>query len=223
MTQQHTELFEKFYQEDSTFCCLASGPSLNQDQIDKISEEKKIIVIGVNDNWRWKRRDGSYICDHIYAADVEFWQKYICEMESIDQVKKIPKWIPIKKDYAKKHENMYCVPCKHRDGLGIDDTLHCGSHSGYQAVNLAYKLGAKKIILLGYDMKVGSDGKVHHFGDHPKGLRNTPNKYHVWAEKYKVLANDLQKHGVDIVNCSPETSIKSVRRESLDDVLSTIH
>ena len=30
--------------------------------------------------------------------------------------------------------------------------IHQGKNSGYQALNLAYLLGAKRILLLGYDM-----------------------------------------------------------------------
>lgn len=209
-----------------TFICIASGPSLNQELIDMVAEAKRdsngsIGVIAVNDNWKWKDlTDDSFIADHIYAGDPEFWQMYLRQMER-EGANDIPKWIPINEAFAKKNVqyNIRALKCAHEKGLGKDTILHCGSHSGYQAINLAFMFGAKKIIMLGYDMKTGPQGKVHWFGNHPNGLRNTPNKYSGWIARYTQLASDLKDEGVDVVNCSPVTGIECIRKGSLADEL----
>ena len=48
------------------------------------------------------------------------------------------------------------------DGLEPRPTgVRTGGSDGYQAINLAFHFGVKRIVLLGYDMKFGADGQVH--------------------------------------------------------------
>ena len=113
------------------------------------------------------------------------------------------------------------IPCKQGSFSGISKNQHiyCMHHSGAQAIGIAYFLGAKKIVLIGYDMGVGKDGKIHWFGNHPKGLRNTPNKYSTWIHHYERLNKDLKALEIDFVNCSLNTAINSVRRSDLETEL----
>jgi hypothetical protein len=115
--------------------------------------------------------------------------------------------------------NLLMIPCKHQKRLGKQGVIHCNQHSGFQIINIAYFLGAKKIILLGYDMQVKDVNKIHWFGNHPKGLRNTPNKYTGWILHYDNLENDLKEEGVDIVNCTIDTAIKKIRKGKLEEEL----
>lgn len=104
------------------------------------------------------------------------------------------------------------------DGAGLGRKLaHWGSNSGYQAINLAYLLGASRIILLGYDMQ-RTGGQAHWFGEHPKGLHQGAN-YTAWAPLFHPLAADLKAEGVDVINCSRETALTCFARAALDDVL----
>lgn len=200
----------KYIVKDSTIVCIASGPSLTQEQIDIIGEAKqtndKLLVVAVNDNWQWKYQN-EFISDHLYAADTEWWLKYINEINSSG----FPgiKWVPIRGEFAKKH-GLVKVNCKPDKGLGIKQ-LHCHHNSGAQAIGMAFFLGAKKIILIGYDMKSASNGKNHWFGNHPKGLRNTPQKYQHWIGAHKILNHDLAEHGVEVVNCTLDTAIPHYR------------
>jgi hypothetical protein len=203
---------------NSTIVCIASGPSLDQDQIDIIGQVKRsqsLFIISVNDNWRWKYND-QFISDHLYAADPEWWQKYIDEINR--EGFSGHKWVPIKKDFAEKH-GLIKVDCAAAPGLGTENKLHCNHNSGAQAINLAYFLGAKKIILVGYDMKVSNEGKNHWFGNHPKGLRNTPGKYKNWIGAHQKLNKDLITQGVECVNCTPDSAIPYYRMGILHNEL----
>lgn len=102
-------------------------------------------------------------------------------------------------------------------GLGRDHIRH-GSNSGYQAINLAYLLGAGRIILLGYDM--GATGNTHFFGAHPKPM--TSGNYTTFVERFTPLAEDLKREGVEVLNCTPQTALTQFTRASLDDVLSSL-
>lgn len=102
-------------------------------------------------------------------------------------------------------------------GLGRDK-LHFGNNSGYQAINLAYLLGATTIILLGFDMKRKA-GKTHFFGDHPYHRNDqgpTDPIMQRWCGNFVQLAQDLRDEGVDVYNASRETALTAFERRELE-------
>lgn len=93
-----------------------------------------------------------------------------------------------------------------REGLGRT-ALRTGGNSGYGAVNLAYLFGAKRILLIGFDMKEGPKGEKHWHPDHPKPLVQKQ-QFHEWIHKFKALADDLKAAGVEVINCTPGSALK---------------
>lgn len=83
--------------------------------------------------------------------------------------------------------------------------VNSGGNSGYQAVNLAYGLGAERIVLLGFDMQK-TGGRSHWHGDHEGGLPNLGRLDH-WAARFVALGADLRAAGVPVVNCTRQTAI----------------
>lgn len=192
-----------------TFVCIASGPSLTPTQID-ICRGNVGSVIVVNDNYKiapW--------ADHLYAADKQWWLLYI---DDINRKFGGKKWIANEQEVAKQL-NITSIECNYKPGLADNGSLNCGNNSGYQAVNLAYKLGAKKIILLGYDMKIGSNGKLHWFGNHPSVLRNEVKLFPRWVNYFRDLAKDLNTKGIDVVNCSTDTALDCFRISTIEKEL----
>ena len=58
-----------------------------------------------------------------------------------------------KREVAKKY-GLKLVEGRDRDGFSFDPAcIHYGSNSGFQAVNLAILFGAKRIVLVGFDMR----------------------------------------------------------------------
>lgn len=102
-------------------------------------------------------------------------------------------------------------PSANKPGLG-KDRLHTGGNSGYQAVNLAYLLGASRICLLGYDMQP-TGGKTHWHGDHKKLSNPTPGSYKRWRQHFTRLHQDLVAEGVELINCTRETALTVPRME----------
>ena len=101
---------------------------------------------------------------------------------------------------------------KYADGLGkrfIHYGTGGGGNSGFQAVNLAHILGAKTILLLGFDMF-----GTHYFGDHPPGLANS-SPYSQFIKSFERI--DQTK--IEIINCTRQTALECFPRKSLDDVL----
>lgn len=96
-------------------------------------------------------------------------------------------------------------------GLSFDPAyIHEGGNSGYQAINLAVHFGAKRILLLGYDM-----GGKHWFGDHPKSLPVKSN-YQIFMDNFATLPNDLKAAGVEVINCSRKTALAVFPRSTIE-------
>ena len=94
-----------------------------------------------------------------------------------------------------------------------------GHNSGYAAINLAYHLGAKRIILLGFDMK--NDGELTHFHDgYP--TRSTGDRiYHdKFLPGFKSLAANLKQNGIAVLNASLYSRLQVFTKISLEAALS---
>lgn len=101
-----------------------------------------------------------------------------------------------------------------RDGLALDQqSLITGRNSGYQAINLAVLSGAKRILLLGYDMRF-IQGRSHWFGDHP--IKNVEHEFKCYAPKFKTMKPQLEKEGVTVINATPGTFIDAFPQIPLD-------
>lgn len=102
------------------------------------------------------------------------------------------------------------IKSKQSVGLG-KEFLHYGAsgggNSGFQAVNLAYQLGAKTILLLGFDMC-----GTHYFGDHPQGLvQNSP--YASFIKSFETITDE-----VEIINCSRMTALTCFPKMRIGDL-----
>lgn len=94
---------------------------------------------------------------------------------------------------------------------------HHYGNSGAGAMSLAARMGAKKIIMLGYDCGY-SDGKRHWHGSHPEGLGNA-GSVGTWPKQFSQLADFLRMNGVQVINCSRVTRLTCFERADLAAVL----
>lgn len=83
-----------------------------------------------------------------------------------------------------------------------------GGNGGFHALNLALQFGARRIILVGYDMRV--DRGVHWHGEHPKGMNN-PAAANVtrWRQVLDRQAGLLKRLGIEVLNASPVSALES--------------
>lgn len=93
----------------------------------------------------------------------------------------------------------------------IENGLVMGSNSGLLALHVAVKMGAKRVLLLGLDL-----GGTHFFGPHPEGLKNTkPQRFEVFKRQFA----DYKPRGVEIINCTPGSTLTCYPRADLDACL----
>ena len=201
--------------DGETVAILASGPSMTRDQADYV--RGKCRVIAVNNQGIDTHVDGvlqpalAPWADALYAADYKWWNCYK------DRALKFEKYkISIRSGPFK--EVHYLQQSAVRVFDPRPDYLVTGGNSGYQALHLAVHFGAKRVILLGYDMRMQGTRK-HWFGDHPGNL-NARGNYPMWIRCFQMFANELRKNlGVGVVNCTPGTALDCFPKAELKDTI----
>lgn len=148
----------------------------------------------------------------MYASDARWWRVYGAEAERDFTGEP---WTGI----AREMTGINQVEVVDAPGLCTKPgRIHAGLNSGYQAIGLAYMWGARRIVLLGYDMQRGPSGESHHHGDHEGGLPNL-GTLHEWSRRMIELAIDLSERGIEVVNCSRRTALRCFDMLTIEEAL----
>lgn len=182
-----------------TVVCVATGPSLTVEQCDMLKAPRaagRIKVLGVN--CAYQRAE----LDALFACDLAWWKKYHADVKA-----RCPGLETVTQD-ASSHKQFQLttrVRGAARDGLGTWQ-IHTGGNGGHAAANLAYLFGARRILLLGYDFKLGPNGEKHFHRDHPAGCVQTQ-LFPAWIKRFESTARDLKKLGVEVINVTPGSAL----------------
>jgi len=192
----------------ATIVCLASGPTLTQEDCARV-RTAGLPVIAVNDAIRlapW--------APVLYSSDRAWWRVH----RGVPELHGVP-YTGVRVSVGPRRGTATPIPgasgaditvLRHTgvDGLERDPSgLRTGGNSGYAAINLAVHLGARRVILLGYQGGPHG-GRSHFFGRHPSGLDNPSEaNFAAWRRAYDTLAPALAAAGVTIVNCTPASQI----------------
>jgi hypothetical protein len=190
---------------ESTIVCIGCGPSLTQEDVDYCRGRARVIA--VKDAWRlasW--------ADALYACDGKYWDFY----------KGVPEFTGLKFGLTVdgRWPDVQALRNTGMDGLEVDPSgLRTGQNSGYQAVNLAVHLGARRIVLVGYDMQ-RVKGRAHFYGEHPPGgYQHTASPYGLFQQCFATIVEPLTALGIDLVNCSRQTALTCIPQQALSDAL----
>lgn len=193
---------------------MASGPSLTKEDADYVRGKVDGVIV-VNTTYQmapW--------ADALVASDVRWWQWH----------KGAPSFQGMKFATSPhvKWPGVQILRNTGRDGLELKPNgLRHGCNSGYRAVNLAVHFGAKRIVLLGYDMQrieFNPDGtrrpsqeiKEHWHGDHPVPSRS---EYKVFRSAFETIVEPLRELGIEVVNCTRSTALECFPKADLHTVL----
>jgi hypothetical protein len=159
-----------------------------------------VAVVAVNDAFRL-----APAADVLYAADSQWWD--VNAQEAL-------KFQGIKLTADKTVAYRKVVKLKQTGLEGYDPEPGCvrtGGNSGYQAVHVAIQAGAKRILLLGFDMT-----GTHFFGRHKAPLRNTPEpSFANWIQRFPALIG----RGAQIINCTPGSALRCFPCQPLAEAL----
>lgn len=175
---------------DSTIVILANGPSLTQADVDQCRGHKVIAIKNAIEKAPWA--DVLYACDRKWWAAHPETQNFIGLKYGLERVRG--------------REDVVTLQNTGKDGLERDPGgLRTGCNSGFQAVNLAVHLGARLIVLLGFDMHADAKGRHHWHGWHPYGQTIPP--YALFLSHFPSLVKPLKALGIDVVNCTPGSAL----------------
>jgi len=119
-------------------------------------------------------------------------------------------------------------------GRGISDnpkTVAWNANSGASAISVAANAGAKRIILLGFDMNTNGTGDQHWHTLYKKGMpvagvvagnkrdpkMNLP--FHRHLIGFPQIAKDAQRRGIQIINASPDSAIQEFPKYTVKQLL----
>ncbi len=182
-----------------TAVCIASGTSLTKEDVDYCKGKAAVYVI-----------NNCYLlapwADVLYACDEEWWDHYKPDFAGA-------KWT-INESAAQKY-NLNITPHDTQAIFCEKDMIATGCNSGFQAINLAYLHGFRRILLLGYDFQ---NSGQHWHGKHSGSLNKHPNMK-MWIRHMENAYPLMKNAGLEIINCSRETAINSIPRSTITQEL----
>ncbi len=200
---------------------IGGGPSLLGFDFEVLAGRR---CIAINNSWeKLPEADILYFCDRVW------WDKKPPKADHLATVYKT------NAEAAKAHfRGQYVVSLaadcadpfvKHLRNAGRNGALSTnpsalahGSNSGYQAINLAVLLGAKRIVLLGIDMKV--DGaKTHWHQGHGQDIHTMGHRLKTMAGYFPRLLEPLRSAGVEVINSSMESALTCFPKVPLAEIL----
>lgn len=109
-----------------------------------------------------------------------------------------------------------------RFNTAADGQIAWGGNSGYQALGLAVQFGCRRVVLVGFDMRL--DLGCHWHGPHKGNLGNpSENKVSKWRQRLDAAAPVLREHGVRVINASSVSALQAYPKmplqEAIDELL----
>lgn len=83
-----------------------------------------------------------------------------------------------------------------------------GTNSGMCALNLAYQMFPRTVILFGFDMCLAKDGAAYWYPPYPWAqAKKGGGKYVAWAKQFEHICDQFERAGVEVLNASPGSAI----------------
>lgn len=189
---------------------IASGPSLSDEQLELVRlavATERCNAIAVNNT-----------ALRAHFAPLAYFGDYLAVRQYLQALRPVFRglvWTGSKAAAERWH--LPHVRTTNRPGLG-ETIVHLNGNSGFQALNLATLLGARRVLLLGFDMRLGADGRKHWFGDHPAPLVQEV-LFDLWRANAEHIAVDARVRGIEIVNATPGSALECFERVELGEVL----
>ncbi len=198
-----------------TVVIIGGGPSLRGFDWGRIHH---MNVIGCNDAYKL----GEWV-DVVFFADNPFYRSHQEALEKLEQ--------PVVSITTQDCDSPHIMQLQ-RENLGAclwkdSDRVGFYMNAGNSAIGLAAKFGARRIILLGFDHKLGTDGKANW---HPPStarsgeVKQTEVPFDKFQNGAQMLARDLGAFfpDVEVLNAGPDSDLDVFPHVFLEDVLDAV-
>ena len=202
--QMNYSVVEPIFKGETVYL-IGGGPSLRDFDWSRLIGKKTIAI-----NKAFYHHKSSQV---MYWTDSRFYTWY---KDDIDKFKGLK--YTLRKGYYSDDVKLLKRGVKYGIELS-NDTLAHGNNSGYAAINLAYHLGARKIILLGYDMGNVS-GKSHFHEGYPTRATADEVYQKQFIPGFGAIYEALKGRGIQVYNACPTSNLKVFPMITLDKALS---
>lgn len=170
---------------------VGGGPSLKGYDFTPLTESGAAIIV-VNNSYKLLPN-----ADILHFADAAWWQ-----WNGKDVLANWPNLISTAtSDTGSVNDKRIKRLWRNRNEFSTEEGVVHGWDSGTQAVNLAYLLGARKIVLFGIDMQPGTNGETQWHKEH-KRPTNTSNYAKRFAPSLAESVRRLSALGVPVVRAT---------------------
>ena len=196
----------------NTVVCIGTGPSLDLNDIQAARDAGFDL----------------YGCNLVYQIVPDLRLLYGCNLAWWDEY-----WHDVRHHPAEKWTTNRAAADRYginwvaeRYGYGLSrdpSVIHHGHGSGFSLVSMAHRMGYRRILLLGYDLKYAPDydGKQrqvgstprHYFGEYPKTLQHWPSvqvKQGVHVELVGLYRQVHEQGLVELYNATPGGALTGV-------------
>ena len=118
------------------------------------------------------------------------------------------------------HPKISCFPRRKLQGIESEfPFVSWNRNSGGSAINVAYHFGAKQIYLVGFDMKVSSDGQNNFHNDHlARWSVEGYDPYPGFIKCFNKIAEDAKTLGIEIINTNPDSALECFKKVSFQSL-----
>jgi len=183
----------KEFNKDRPVYIVGGGPSLKGFDWDLLKGEQVIAINRAH--------------EFIPFADILYWSDTCYYMDNIESIRKFKglKYTVCRLDGRLK--DIIKLDRATKWGCnGVNEAISFGNNSGYAAINLASILGAREVILLGYDMMNRAFDTHFHSGYSKLPIKDI--KYvQDWVPRFEQLYRGFTELGVTILNGSNKSRL----------------
>jgi hypothetical protein len=200
---------ERIFEGETVFC-LASGPSLTEEVCTRVRGRRSIainssavlaprasVLFFTDSSWYEQRRDL-----------VANWAGLVISMSRTAK-----RELPDKVKRVRGEGDPQALPGFNRG----QHVIQQGRSSGHTAISLAIALGAARVVLLGYDMRLVG-GREHFHGEY-KGPRDIDIYERDFRPGFAGWNDAARAAGVEIVNATKDSALMEFPFMPLDEVL----
>lgn len=191
----------------STVFIIGGGPSITNVDLSLLHSQR---CIGVNQAYKF----GPWV-DVCYFGDCGWYGQNLPLIRSFGGLKLTSCTRCPSKGWKHVHRirrsKMYGLETERRDSIAWNNC------SGASAINIAFWLGAKRIVLLGFDMRLDR-GKKNYHNDY-QGSVNNPDIFKKHMRGFPQIARDALTVGIEILNATPNSAITNFPSVRLEEVV----
>jgi len=186
----HPWLYEPMW-ENEIVCIIGGGPSLKTFDISVTKDQHCIAVNQSYEIAPW--------AEVLHYADAAWWEWNHAHILTHWPEPKLITTATSEIKGINSHKRLKRFWRDRNDFTTDKGKLH-GWDSGTQAVNLAFHMGAKRIVLFGIDMQRGPKGESQWHNKHKRKTKTE--NYTKFTNSLRKTVAELEKRGVQVVRCT---------------------